>query len=214
MTEAFAGIDVAFAKRKLLPVSVCQWVDNRFVPLPLRKAQSTPPRGQGNAAALNHEAVSLFAEATVRYLRAVEVDFGVRICRIAIDAPSDPKEPGRPRRRAEMALDDRQISCITTPSFNEFARIRQKAAAHLAAGGLETHIPHANQLWMLVGFALFNRLRQEWECLEVFPQATAAILNSASKHKTTEEGLNGQLALGGCPKHHSSGIRAQDLHRK
>jgi hypothetical protein len=67
------------------------------------------------------------------------------------------------------------------------------AAAHLASGGLETHIPHANQLWMLVGFALFARLRQEWECLEVFPQATAAILGAASRHKSTAEGITAQL---------------------
>jgi hypothetical protein len=193
MITAFAGIDVAFAKRKLLPVSVCHWVDNRLIPLPLRKAQSPPPRGQGNAAALNSEVVSSFAEATARYLRAIEIEFCVRICRIAIDAPSDPKESGQPRRRAEIALDDRKISCITTPSSNEFTRIKEKAAAHLASGGLETHIPHTNQLWMLVGFALFKRLRQEWECLEVFPQATAATLSSAQKHKTTTAGLAEQL---------------------
>lgn len=193
MTKAFAGIDVAFAKRKLLPVSVCQWIEDRFVPLPLRNAKSIPPRGYGNVAALITEKVSSFAAATARYLRAVEMEFGVQICRIAIDAPSDPKEPGRPRRRAEQALDVRQISCITTPSSNEFAQIRQKATAHLSSGGLESHIPHANQLWMLVGFALFARLRQEWECLEVFPQATATILKAASKHKTTAEGVTAQL---------------------
>lgn len=193
MTEAFAGIDVAFAKRKLLPVSACRWIDDRFVPLPLRKAKSTPPRGHGNAAILKDGIVASFADATVRYLKAIEAEFGVRICRIAIDAPSDPKEPGRPRRRAEQALDTRHISCITTPSSNEFARIKQRAVAHLASGGLESHIPHANQLWMLVGFALFARLKQEWECLEVFPQATAAILNAAMKHKKTAEGGIAQL---------------------
>jgi hypothetical protein len=193
MTEAFAGIDVAFAKRKLLPVSVCRWVNNQFVPLPLRKAKSIPPHGYGNAATHNFEKVWFFADSTARYLRAVEIEFGVRIRRIAIDAPSDPKEPGLPRRRAEQALDARQIRCITTPSFSEFIRIKQKASDHLASGGLESNIPHANQLWMIIGFALFTRLRQEWECLEVFPQATAAILNSAAKHKTTAAGLNTQL---------------------
>ena len=193
MTEAFAGIDVAFAKRKLLPVSVCSWIDDRFVPLPLRKAQSTPPRGHGNAATLVSDAVSSFVDGAAIYLRGVEVEFGVQICRIAIDAPSDPKEAFQLRRRAEQALDSRKISCITTPSSIEFERIRQKAAAHLASGGLESHMPHANQLWMLVGFALFARLRQEWDCLEVFPQATAAILKAASKHKTKAEGVTEQL---------------------
>jgi len=193
MIEAFAGIDVAFAKRKLLPVSVCRWIDDGFAPLPLRKAKSTPPRGHGNAATLNAGKVSSFADDTARYLRTIEAEFGVQICRIAIDAPSDPKEPGRPRRRAEQALDARQIRFITTPSSIEFARIIQKATAHLASGGLESRMPHANQLWMLVGFALFTRLRKDWECLEVFPQATAVILSSAIKHKSTAVGLTTQL---------------------
>lgn len=193
MLEAFAGIDVAFAKGKRLPVCVCCWIDGRLVPLPLWKAKSMPPRGQGNAATLMDEKVLSFAETTAKYLRAVETEFHVEICRIAIDAPSDPKEPGRPRRQCEQALDARHIRCITTPSADEFHQIKQKAAAHLASGGLESRLPHANQLWMLVGFALFARLRQEWECLEVFPQATAALLNSASAHKTTAAGLATQL---------------------
>jgi hypothetical protein len=46
---------------------------------------------------------------------------------------------------------------------------------------------------MLVGFELFNRLRKEWECLEVFPQATMAILKAVRRHKTTPEGLIMQL---------------------
>jgi hypothetical protein len=191
--EGYAGIDVAFAKRKLLPVCVCCWIDGRLVSLPLRKAKATPPRGQGNAATLIDEKVLSFAEAAATYLHSVESEFNVRICRIAIDAPSDPKKPGLSRRRSEQVLDARRIRCITTPSADEFHQIKQKAVAHLASGGLESRLPHANQLWMLVGFALFARLRQEWECLEVFPQATAALLNSAGEHKTTATGLATQL---------------------
>jgi hypothetical protein len=193
MKEAFAGIDVAFAKRKLLPVSVCRWLNGRFTPLELRKEQLTPPRGQGNTSTLDAEKVRSFVDAVADYLHAVEIKFRLRICRIAIDAPSAPKEPGRLRRRAEQALDARQINCITTPSSSEFARIKQKVAAHLATGGSESRIPHANQLWMLVGFALFDRLNKDWECLEVFPQATMAILGAANMHKTTAEGLSKQL---------------------
>ncbi|MGA3117873.1 MAG: DUF429 domain-containing protein [Syntrophobacteraceae bacterium] len=55
-------------------------------------------------------------------------------------------------------------------------------------------MPHANQLWMLVGFELFKRLRQEWECLEVFPQAIAATLESTKIHKSKTEGLLCQLS--------------------
>jgi len=39
---------------------------------------------------------------------------------------------------------------------------------------------------MLVGFALFKRLRVEWECLEVYPQATMRMLG-------TNVGLYGRL---------------------
>jgi len=46
---------------------------------------------------------------------------------------------------------------------------------------------------MLVGFALFKRLRREWECLEVFPQATARILGASSTHKSQAGGLAAQL---------------------
>ena len=54
-------------------------------------------------------------------------------------------------------------------------------------------MPGANQLWMLAGFALFQRLRQRWDCLEVFPQAIAARLNAHSVHKKHQEGLLAQL---------------------
>jgi hypothetical protein len=123
----------------------------------------------------------------------VERHFGVRIARVAIDAPSDPKSLGTKRRLAELALDARRISCITTPDEAQFTAIRAKATAHLAEGGAVARMPHANQLWMLVGFALFARLRNDWECLEVFPQATVALLGG-SLHKSKSDGLQAQLS--------------------
>lgn len=192
--EAFAGIDVACAKKKALPVSVCVWRDGQFEPLPLRlRSAPVPPRGQGNARTLDPSVLASFADLTAQYLRKIESAFAVTIHRVAIDAPSDPKCAGELRREAEKALDRRGISCITTPSFDEFAAIRNKARAHLAQGGAESRLPHANQLWMLVGFELFRRLRQEWECLEVFPQAISHVLGAASIHKTKAAGLLAQL---------------------
>jgi hypothetical protein len=117
----------------------------------------------------------------------------VRIARVAIDAPSDPKSLGTKRRLAELALDVRRISCITTPDEAQFTAIRAKATAHLAEGGAVARMPHANQVWMLVGFALFARLRNDWECLEVFPQATVALLGG-SIHKSKSDGLQAQLS--------------------
>ena len=64
---------------------------------------------------------------------------------------------------------------------------------HLNAGRPESHLPHANQLWMLVGFALFSRLRVEWECLEVYPQATMRIIGASSIHKGKADGVSAQL---------------------
>jgi hypothetical protein len=193
--DAYAGIDVAFAKGKALPVAVCVLRDGRLEPLPIRDAQAPrPPRGAGNPKTLEVEIVEAFAKDTVRYLRDIEHTYGVTIRRIAIDAPSDPKKAGAHRREAEQALDRRGISCITTPNCDEFDAIRRRATAHLEAGGAISRLPHANQLWMLVGFALFRILRQTWECLEVFPQATVKILGAADVHKSRSGAVESQLA--------------------
>ena len=137
--EAFAGIDVAFAKRKYLPISVCIWRNRNFRPLSLRsKLALAPPRGHGNAKILDCETVKDFAESTFRYLREVEKAFGVTIRRIAIDAPSEPKTDGAARREAEKGLDRKGIRCITTPDTRQFNAIRAKVQAHLSGGGEES----------------------------------------------------------------------------
>src|SRR5688572_9399479 len=48
---------------------------------------------------------------------------------------------------------------------------------------------------MLVGFELFARLRREWECLEVYPQATVKRLDSKAPHKSRSGEVVRQLAL-------------------
>jgi hypothetical protein len=193
--DAFAGIDVAFQKGKRLPVAVCTWDADRFVPLPVTGRDAPhPPRGAGNAAALDSVAVTRFADDTATYLRLLEAHFGVRIRRVAIDAPSDPRADKLKRRRAEEALDARRVNCFATPSAAEFVQIREKVRAHLRAGGAKSRLPHANQLWMLVGFALFERLRHDWECLEVFPQATVRALGAGATHKSKPGGVLAQLA--------------------
>jgi Protein of unknown function (DUF429) len=192
--EAFAGIDVAFAKRKRLPVCLCVWNEQRLEPLRLAATDAPqPPRGHGNVASLDSSTVASFADATSRYLRLLEKHFAVSIRRIAIDAPSEPRPDYLQRRQAETALDQLNISCFTTPSAAQFEAIRIKVRNHLKAGGLESRLPHANQLWMLVGFALFKRLRADWECLEVYPQATMRILGTGSIYKTRAGGAAAQL---------------------
>jgi len=143
--NAFVGIDVAFAKKKRLPISVCVWNTNRLIPLPVAERRAPPPpRGAGNVASLDNTTVSKFADETATYLRQLETHFCVSSRRVAIDAPSDPKIYGSQRRKAEEALDARGISCFTTPSSSEFEVIGQKVRDHLRRGGAESRLPHAN----------------------------------------------------------------------
>ena len=60
MVEAYAGIDVAYAKRKRLPIIVCTHRDGKLEPLPLRSLPA-PPVGKGNAQILDQPAVAGFA---------------------------------------------------------------------------------------------------------------------------------------------------------
>jgi len=194
MEKAYVGIDVSFAKKKRLPVVVCRRHNHTLKPLPLRNSRTKPPMGKGNACIVREpSAISHFAQEVVRYLREVESEFSVRICRIAIDAPSEPKKADERRRQCELGLDRRGISCITTPSAAEFEAKLKRASEYLTSRGEVSRLPAANQLWMLVGFKLSCLLRQHWECLEVYPQAIAAILGTHNIHKSRAEGTLTQL---------------------
>ena len=189
--EAFCGIDVACAKAKLLPVVVCVREGTRLRALPLRMRGPIPPRGMGNRLSVDTVTRQNFASAAVDYLAAVERQFAVRIVEVAIDAPRSPSA-GR-RRAAEREMDRLGISCIATPSYAQFEAIREKVATHLAAGGSETRLPHANQLWMLVGFDLFNSLGTRYNCIEVFPNAIVHAVAPDAAHKSTSHGFERQL---------------------
>jgi hypothetical protein len=193
MEDAYAGIDVAFAKKKRLPVVVVVKRGAVLEPLPLRSAKAFPPAGEGNARILNDPTVKLFAQQVFDYLRDVEKEFGVRIRCVAIDAPKQPLKEGKQRRECEKGLDARRISCITTPTMETFSDILKRGKVHLRKGNPETKLPGANQLWMLVGFALFAKLKQSWECIEVFPQAIVSMLNAHRIPKSQDAGLLAQF---------------------
>ncbi len=194
MRPGFIGIDAAFAKNKRLPVSICTWRGERLVPEPLRRLSFEPPRGSGNSATLDSKKVDQFAREATAYIFAVCPVLRIQPHRIAIDAPSAPRRQGIPRRTAEVAMNASGISCFATPSASEFDSIRTKVSAHLASGGAESHMPHANQLWMLVGFSLFKHLSEVAPCIEVFPQATARALGTGQIHKSDARGLAAQLS--------------------
>lgn len=187
----YIGIDVAFAKKKRLPVCVCERTEDGLQVLPLRDKFKKPPAGRGNKAALAHSECVAFAAEVVAWLRKLEHEMGFRIERIAIDAPRDYAKGTR--RGAECAMDVRGISCFTTPSKEEFSEKISEALAHLAGGGTEAEMPNANQIWMLVGFALFRELERDYDCIEVFPQAIVKAIGCSGEHKSTKEGFTEQV---------------------
>src|SRR6185436_1030221 len=139
MIDAFVGIDVAFAKRKRLPLCVCVREGQRLRLIPLKGHDlPKPPAGKGNRAAMNPEVVREFALETLAYLRTLEQRLGLEVEVVALDCPRRPKTHGTGRRLAEAVMDKRGISCFTTPSQAEFALIRDKVEAFLRAGGAES----------------------------------------------------------------------------
>lgn len=191
--EAYVGIDVAIARSKRLPVCVCVRRHGALQPLSARSLHALPPRGIGNPGALRPEERTRFAEDARAYLHAVQSECGVRVRRVAIDAPSAPSGPGLARRPAEVALDELGIHCFSTPSAQKFDEIVELGRAHLGDGGVAARLPHANKLWMLAGFTLFEVLGGEFECIEVYPQAIAWALGAAGTHKRQEAGFRAQL---------------------
>lgn len=193
--QAFAGIDVAFAKRKTLPLCVVRWIGNRLTPLDLRREGVPPlPRGSGNRASLDTATVAAFAEQTVAVLDALSDVYGLSIERVAIDAPSSPCSADLARRRAERAMDTLGLRCIPTPTEARFLDVRSKCAAHIAGGGADARLPHANQLWMFVGFSLFSAVGRSRMVLEVYPHAIVRSLGVSARHKSTPEGYFAQLS--------------------
>jgi predicted nuclease with RNAse H fold len=192
-TTVYVGIDVAFAKKKPLPVAVCKAHGGVLEPLPLKTTYKKPPIGKGNRLALDGTVRKTFADDVLVWLQGLEAKEGLKIERIAIDAPSDYKTEGTQRRSAEMAMDKKGIRCFTTPSKSEFDEKIRECIAHLDDGGKEDRMPNANQIWMLVGFSLFRVLEKVYECIEVFPQAIVRSMGCHGKHKSAREGLEEQV---------------------
>lgn len=197
--DLFVGIDLAFAKRKRLPICICRWDELSLVPIELGKdLSSRVPRGHGNKSCIDNECLASFATQVEDYLHLILAtikpdELGQCVIRrIAIDAPMGPSVDAKPRN-CEVALGRRGISYFKTPSAVEFNLIRKKAQQHIEEGGAASQIPYANKLWMLAGFELFQQLKREWDCIEVYPQATMRVIGAASIHKAQKDGPITQL---------------------
>lgn len=212
MTKAFVGIDVAFAKRKRLPVCICVREHQRLRVVSLRSRDlPKPPIGRGNRAVLGPVEVRQFALEALGYLRMVEQRLGLAVQVVSLDCPRQPRVDGSPRRMADHAMDERGIKCFTTPSKSDFTKIRNTVRRFLRDGGAESRMPHANQLWMLVGFELFKIFEKHYECREVFPQAIVATLGCATYHKSTLLGYASQLEAAASVTGYSVEELARDL---
>ncbi|QDU41274.1 hypothetical protein Mal4_56400 [Maioricimonas rarisocia] len=192
--KVYVGIDVAFARKKRLPVSVCRIVDGRLSPMSLRNEPDKPPAGRGNQAALESSERIRYAEQVVEWLQNMTQKHSLHVEQIAIDAPSDFCAPHLTRRMSEQALDRAGISCFATPTRSQFDEKISTSKEHLRTGGKLSRLPNANQLWMLVGFAIFDVLKFEgFCCIETYPQAIVRELKCSERHKSAADGLKGQI---------------------
>jgi len=190
--ELFVGIDLAIAKHKRLPVAVCEADCGAMHFLSLRKDFVAPPSGIGNAAALNKARRAEFVAAIVAWLAEVETAQKRSIGCVAIDAPSSPCHENRQRRLAEIDLGRSGLSCFATPTRAQCESVVSEAKKHLEAGGSEARIPHANKIWMLVGFDLFEAISARWQCIEVYPQAIVHWIGANAEHKSKATGFAAQ----------------------
>lgn len=197
--DVFIGIDVACAKGKYLPLVICSQEKERLIALPLANYQIKAPRGLGNALTLNDKVNNSFANDVANYIETVCEAFNLNPARIGIDSPLRPRDNHLKRRAAEQALDKAGISCYTTPSSNDFEVIRAKGLAHLLANKPIQNLPHAHQIFMLLGFALNERLSRLAECIEVYPHATVKQLGVAGTHKS--KGNQAELQLSAISHH-------------
>ena len=192
-TRIFVGIDVACAQRKRLPICVAGFRGDRLesLELPPEIARALP-LGPGNIEILQD---APFRSAAV--MLAGTLDRGAKkhnweITRVAIDAPAAPPATGE--RVAEKALRQRGLSSFQTPDEKRWHQIFRTCREHLRRGGALSRTPHANKIWMLYGFEIFEALRAiGHEVIEVYPYAIVRALLPECPHKRTAEGYRRQL---------------------
>jgi predicted nuclease with RNAse H fold len=192
--NVYAGIDVACAKRKPLPICFVTHVNGALeILIPPIEFLQNIPRGLGNKEVLNRDPFVEVAQKIGVAFRDLSKQFGWNIKRIAIDAPAAAPREGK--RESELALSKAGVKCIWTPDRSAWKERIKSSRDHLNNDGAVTHLPGANQIWMLYGFALFKELRKIGlhEVFEVYPYSIMRSLLENFPHKSSSEGYSLQL---------------------
>ena len=206
----YVGIDVACAAGKRLPIYVVL-AGQPLMPLAIPKHLGAAiPRGIGNREVT---AVATFRAAALRVASSINrivVEMGGHLERVAVDAPAAP--PAANSRASENELGRLGLSSFRTSAAGAWDGILQKCVEHLGSGGSTATLPHANKIWMLFGFELFNCLKAGLgtEVIEVYPFAIVRVVLPACEHKSTGQGYRDQLIAVATP----TGWKPQDLEAK
>ena len=195
VTSIFIGIDVACAQRKRLPICVASFHGDRLEPLELPpEIARALPLGPGNIEVLQDGPFRSAAAMLARTLDRGAKEYNWEITRVALDAPAAPPATGE--RAAEKALRQRGLSSFQTPDKERWRQIFRICREHLRRRAALSRMPHANKIWMLYGFEIFEVLRAiGHEVIEVYPYAIVRALLPECPHKRTAEGYRRQLEL-------------------
>jgi predicted nuclease with RNAse H fold len=192
--SVFVGIDVACRAGKRLPLCAVATTGDRLEPLSIPATLAARiPRGRGNREITEAEPFREAALQAARAVREIAAAMDWSIERIAVDAPGAPPSAGP--RASEHELGREGLSSFSTPARAAWDGIRERGSRHLDERGQLARLPHANKIWMLFGFALFESLRAELGCevIEVYPFAIVRALLESCAHKSTEQGYRDQL---------------------
>ena len=193
-TSVFIGIDVACAVGKRLPLYVVA-AGCPLSPLGIpREYAGRIPRGVGNQEIIAPRPFEKSAHDVAKAIKFIGDQLGWKIERIAVDAPAAP--PAHGSRSSEKELQCMRLSSFKTPAVGDWPGILSRCEEHLSRGRPLVKLPHANKIWMLFGFKLFESLRSELraDVIEVYPYAIVRALLEKCEHKTTEKGYRDQLA--------------------
>jgi predicted nuclease with RNAse H fold len=192
-SSVYVGIDVACAVGKRLPICVVS-AGHQLIPLAIpRHLARLIPHGVGNKEITAATPFREAARGVVSAINRIVDEMGWKVERIAVDAPAAPPATGT--RSSENELARLGLSSFRTPTASSWTGIREKCINHLSLRGSAATLPHANKIWMLFGFELFQCLKSGFkaEVIEVYPFAIVRALLPVCEHKSTEQGYQDQL---------------------